>query len=251
MHTTENMKNLLPTEAYFYKDTQKASLSSYIDFMLPHEKHGWCIVLSRTIFYPQGGGQKGDRGAIYIDTGLAGDLNLPSMFKVKDTRKDGIHILHVLDDFDPTLVDTIKDNLYGELVSTQIDFNFRLKQMRLHSIAHLLHFFTQEVCNLVDLPYPVSSDLLQNSGINRYESDFRVSRDEIALIKDRLKKFADSHQDIKTFPDEIKDGYRYWLCDKYLVPCGGAHLTNTKNIGDFALSVSNKKGQTSIKFELS
>ena len=44
------------------------------------------IVLAATPFYPEGGGQVGDRGVIEAETG--------ALLEVFDTRKSGAHILH-------------------------------------------------------------------------------------------------------------------------------------------------------------
>ena len=83
------------------------------------------LVLDRTVFYPMGGGQPGDRGWLELDDGVR--------IAVTDTRKGDTpgDIIHICEEPpDAALV--------GRTVSASIDWERRYRCMRVHSMLHLL-----------------------------------------------------------------------------------------------------------------
>ncbi len=78
------------------------------------------VILDRTAFYPGGGGQPPDKGALGIG---------PVRASVVDVRREGGEVVHVLDNPIP---DTVRD-LRGEL-----DWERRYAHMRHHTALHVL-----------------------------------------------------------------------------------------------------------------
>ncbi|CAN7948397.1 unnamed protein product, partial [Ixodes hexagonus] len=80
------------------------------------------VVLDRTPFYAESGGQVGDQGYLFFEGGH---------FRVKDTQKQGTVYLH--------LGEVVKGKLQvKQKVHAQVDIS-RLDVMRNHSATHLLH----------------------------------------------------------------------------------------------------------------
>lgn len=81
------------------------------------------VVLDRTPFYGESGGQVGDSGYLYVDGGH---------FQVTDTQKQGGHHLHqgVMVDGELTV---------GADVRPNVDASLRTATVRNHSATHLLH----------------------------------------------------------------------------------------------------------------
>lgn len=74
------------------------------------------VILDSTIFYPVGGGQPSDRGKV----GLA--------------HVETVRIV------DGEIVHQVKGNVNeGETVKAELDWDWRLKHMRIHTAGHLLH----------------------------------------------------------------------------------------------------------------
>ena len=73
------------TEALFREDAYRVETEAIV---LASEPRG--IALDRTVFYPQGGGQSGDRGALMLEDGTA----IPIVSAIYDS--DRATILHVL-----------------------------------------------------------------------------------------------------------------------------------------------------------
>ncbi|GHC24056.1 alanine--tRNA ligase [Aidingimonas halophila] len=81
------------------------------------------VVLDRTPFYGESGGQVGDTGYLYFDSGR---------FQVTDTQKQGGHHLH-----HGVLIEGRLD--VGASVTPQVDEALRAATVRNHSATHLMH----------------------------------------------------------------------------------------------------------------
>ena len=53
----------MATEKLYYLDSHMTTFTATVLSCEPG-KHGWDVVLDRTAFYPEGGGQPGDRGVL-------------------------------------------------------------------------------------------------------------------------------------------------------------------------------------------
>jgi len=107
-------------------------MTEKIYFENPYEKEfeakvvsieGNKVVLNRTAFYPEGGGQPSDRGEI-------------EGIKVIELQKDGENIIHVLEK-EP-------DFKEGDTVKGTIDWDRRYKLMKVHTAAHLISHVIME-----------------------------------------------------------------------------------------------------------
>ncbi|MBH25028.1 MAG: alanine--tRNA ligase [Myxococcales bacterium] len=91
--------------------------------------HGDWVVLDQTIFYPEGGGQPYDTGALHIDG---------SELEVVEVQYHNGTIFH-------RLAEAPGDDLRGEQVSLSVDWSRRYGLMRAHSATHLLNATLREV----------------------------------------------------------------------------------------------------------
>ena len=79
------------------------------------EGDGWAVILDRTAFFPEGGGQEGDRGEL-------------ENVRVLDTRILDGEILHLTDGPLPI----------GETVTGRLDWDLRFRRMQDHSGEHIV-----------------------------------------------------------------------------------------------------------------
>ncbi len=109
------------TECMYLTDSYKKSLSARV---ISVAKHGDIteIVLDKTIFYPQGGGQPSDKGQI---TGKNGTLSVTHVRLQQGT------VIH-----EGKLNGVISPE---EIVETTINWNLRYRHMQVHSAGHILH----------------------------------------------------------------------------------------------------------------
>ena len=104
----------MSTEKLFYLDSHLTTFSATVLSCRPG-KHGYDVVLDRTAFYPEGGGQPGDRGVL---GGVA----------VTDTHEADGHIVH----YGAAPLEV------GAEVTGTIDWDYRFDLMQHHSGEHIL-----------------------------------------------------------------------------------------------------------------
>ena len=104
----------MATEKIYYQDAHQAAFQARVLSCQPG-KHGYDVVLDRTCFYPEGGGQPGDTGFL-------------SGVRVTDTHERDGKIVHFCEQ--PLAV--------GQIVEGQIDYGRRFEFMQLHSGEHIL-----------------------------------------------------------------------------------------------------------------
>jgi len=238
------------TKLEFYKDFYKNKSIAWMDNYGQDEK-GYYVILSSTIFYPHGGGQKGDRGKIIIPDEVSKKISFNEL-TIVDTRKDiqgsEVFIRHYLkESLEGLDMDAL---MLGREYILEIDWNFRNTQMKLHAVAHILHFFIEQETG-TKIPYPKISDLGEDSGLNSYGQKKLIEEDNFSKAIEKFNKWSKEGYSIKTYSDEEKGAsFRWWECEQWRVPCGGTHLNNTKEIGEIEAILSSKKKSTNIVFSL-
>ncbi|HEV7999437.1 MAG TPA: alanine--tRNA ligase [Planctomycetaceae bacterium] len=188
------------------------------------------IVLDRTPFYGEAGGQVGDTGT------LTGD---GTEFDVIDTQRDGGLILHV---------GHLKRGRLqvGQKLHGRVNTERRAAIKRAHSATHLLHFALRK--NLGETATQRGSKVEQD----QFRFDFAHKRaltpDEILTIEDeinaRIAEGAPVQTQMMKLDEAKKVGAMALFGEKYPDPvrvvsmgqfsvelCGGTHLTNTGQVG--------------------
>lgn len=189
------------------------------------------VVLDRTPFYAESGGQVGDCGHLRAQ-GVA--------FEVRDTRKSGAHHLHTGRLLSGALA-------VGDVLDAQVDAAVRSDTALNHSATHLLHAALREILgthvtqkgSLVDArrlrfdfshPEPVSTEQLKQIE-QRVNAQIRANSPvEIAQMDMASAKAAGAMALFgEKYGDEVRvltmgGGFSVELC-------GGTHVTRTGDIG--------------------
>ncbi|WP_227516828.1 MULTISPECIES: alanyl-tRNA editing protein [Klebsiella] len=202
-------------------------------------------VLSQTIFYPQGGGQLGDRGYLVLPNMLTSQQKMG----VITTKRKDEEIRHYLDineiGFD------LLEKQAGQQVTAILDWDLRYHQMRIHSAVHLIHCILEQVTGH-SIPYPVRSPLNDESGENHYQLLDYIDEDILEKATTELNEFCSSGHAIQTVNvPEQGNNFRIWKCGRWSIPCGGTHVKDTKEIGMIFSTLKIKKNMTRIALRLS
>ena len=217
------------------------------------------IVLDRTVFYPQGGGQAGDSGVLALSNGT--ELNIADTRKRKDDEGRPTHqICHVPADGQQQALMNIKP---GDAVTAHIAWDRRHRLMRFHTTTHLLcHLVPQLVngCSITadyarldfNMTDPLDKDAL-TAGIAALVAASlpvavgSISEDELdanpALVKSMSVQPPRGTGRIRT----IRIGGEQ-LID--FQPCGGTHVGNTAEIGKVVVTKLEKKSATTRRVVL-
>jgi misacylated tRNA(Ala) deacylase len=210
------------------------------------DEHG--IRLDRTIFYPMGGGQPGDRGTLR----LADGTTLP----ILDTRKGETpdNVLHMVAPGTALPAPGIE-------VEATLDWDYRYRLMRMHTCLHLL-------CSVVTgavtggqisdgkarLDFDVPGDSLDKERIEAALNE-RIRGGHAVLtrwISDA--ELAAAPELVRTMSVKPPTGQgRVRLLDIAgidLQPCGGTHIRNTAEIGAVILTKIENKGRQNRRINL-
>jgi misacylated tRNA(Ala) deacylase len=197
------------------------------------------IVLDRSVFYPEGGGQPGDRGSLLLADGRS--------INIIDTRKNTAgELLHI-----PAQGTTLP--AATSVVTASIDWDYRYRHMRTHTCLHLL-------CALI--PHPVTGgSISQEKG--RLDFDMAETIDK-AILEAALNALvaadhavgyrwitdAEMHANMELVrtmsvkPPMDQDRVRLIdIAGVDLQPCGGTHVARTAEIGKVRIGKVEKKGK--------
>lgn len=195
------------------------------------------VSIADCLFYPQGGGQKGDRGTLTAD-----GLIISVTDTIKDRLSDTGGSLLVVDRFYPGLK-------AGETVVAALDWLHRYSQMRLHSAVHLHHCVMEDLLGR-RLPYPVTSELLNDgSAYNRYDTT-DVTETLTMRAAEELRALVATGAPVTARDDLENPGSRWWACLTYSIPCGGTHIRDIQEIGSLDIAFSQRKGRPKISLRL-
>ena len=203
------------------------------------------VELDRTVFYPTGGGQPGDRGVLRSAGAEAA---------IADTITSGDAVVHVLTEAPPELA-------VGAPVSAEIDWDLRYGRMRMHTCLHLLSAV---------LDYPVTGGSV---GDAKARLDFDIP--EAILEKEQVTA------ELNRLITEDRPVTSEWITDEELAanpclvktmavkpptgagrvrliriegldlqPCGGTHVARTGEIGAVVVTKIKKKGRHNRRVSL-
>ena len=201
---------------------------------LTHGEQG-LVVLDRTPFYAESGGQVGDRGSL-----RASDAE----FRVDDTQKRGGAIAHM-----GTLI--MGGLTVGEALEARVDETARRATMLNHSATHLLHAALRQV---------LGDHVTQKGSLvapDRLRFDFShnqpMTREQLAKVEALVNAEVRRNvaADVREMPydDAIKAGAMALFGEKYGATvrvmrfgdfstelCGGTHVRATGDIGLFKIT---------------
>lgn len=191
------------------------------------------VVLSNSPFYPEGGGQIGDKGVLE---------NAAESFEVLDTKKENGLIISLINGLP-------KDA--GAVFYAKVNAKDRKNTQSNHSVTHLLHEALREVLgtHVEQKGSYVGPDYLRFD----FSHFNKMTEEELALVEEKVnKKIKESIalQEFRNIPiqEALDKGAMALFGEKYgdsvrMIQfgsskelCGGTHVKNTSEIGHFKIS---------------
>ena len=204
------------------------------------------LILDKTVFYPEGGGQPGDIGKISTNNYEVDVIN---------TIKSEHDIIHLIDHKNGAISE-------GDSVNITIDWERRYSLMRMHTALHVL-------CSIVDGAVTGGSVGVLKS---RLDFDIPGERPEKEHLTSQLMEIVDgdypitssfiSDQELEQNPDLIRTmsvkpptgtGQVRMIRigdDIDFQPCGGTHVKTTGEIGRVKISKIENKGKQNRRINL-
>lgn len=195
------------------------------------------VIVDRTAFYPEAGGQLGDRGSL---GGVA----------VVDTQEAGGAIVHIIAGEPPAV---------GVCITGAIDWERRRQHMAQHSAQHLLSGALLERAAA-----PTVSARLGESALTIDVARDRIPEAELAAAEALANDLIDEDLPIRAwFPaaqelaqlslrrePKVEDNIRVVAIGDFdLSPCGGTHCARTAQLGAIRITATERyKGMTRLTF---
>jgi len=222
------------TEELYLRDSYLREFEAKV---LAHDSESNGVQLDRTAFYPGGGGQLPDQGA--LSNGLA-------QYRVSRVKRGNAHIID--GDLPPV----------GCQVRGEIDWDRRYKIMRTHTAMHIL-------CGVIWRDYQASvtggnMDVLGG----RMDFEFeRLAPEVIAEIEEKINREVEAARAVKTeilpretafqipdlirtkinlLPESIQEVRTVEIVGLDLQADGGTHVGNTSEVGKIKIAKYKSKG---------
>ncbi len=230
------------TEKLFYQDVyQKTFTAAVLSCEPGRNGNTWQVALDRTAFYPEGGGQPGDRGTL-------------DAVRVLDTHEKGGVILHTTDGPLPV----------GGTVTGQLDWQHRFDMMQNHTGEHI-------VTGVIHAKYGCN-----NVGFHMGKETITIDLD-VTFSAEELPEFeaaanqivwANTPVDVTVYPHEAAKSVEYRSKKDLpgdvrvvtigsasspkpadICACCGTHVTRTGEIGLIKL-LSVQKFRSGVRLEM-
>ncbi|AOV94562.1 hypothetical protein AQV86_01390 [Nanohaloarchaea archaeon SG9] len=229
-----DVEGLEETEKLYYRDQKYRKCNAEVKAI----RDDW-IVLDRTVFYPEGGGQEPDKGELEIQG---------QRYDVIDVQKQNGIILHHVPNHN-------LEN--GDTIQAEIDWKRRKQLMQHHSTTHMVNGAAREI--LGNHIYQAGAHKTVEKArldLTHYEKLSRKKLDEIeGLVREIIQE--DHEITAERFPKsqaEEKYGFMIYqggappgnevriisIDDVDVEACGGTHLSRSGEAGDFYITGSKK-----------
>ena len=217
-------------------DQLKVENAKVLKYRAVTDKKGlqYQIVLNRTPFYAESGGQVGDTGAMYFDG---------EKIAVLDTKKENDLIIHIVND--------LPENINDPRVRAEVNRGSRQAISQNHSATHLMHAALHSILG----KHAVQKG--QNVDDKRLRFDFShfqgVSKEELGqiekLVNQKIRENIDLDERNMPIEEARKTGAMMLFGEKYGETvrvitfdkdfsrelCGGTHVQATGEIGLFKI----------------
>ena len=225
------------------------------------------IALDRTVFYPLGGGQAADAGALVLANGAE--------VAIVDTRKgkaeDGSFNADICHLPAPELLALLLQSgqiagvplAVGDVVTARIDWQRRHRLMRFHTTTHLLcHLVPQLVNGCSITPDYARLDFNMTDALDKEALSAGIARLVAAAYPVAVGAITDEELDanpalVKSMSVQPPRGSgrirTIRIGDRELIdfqPCGGTHVANTAEIGAVIVTKIEKKSASTRRVVL-
>ncbi|MCI9062246.1 MULTISPECIES: alanine--tRNA ligase [Romboutsia] len=195
------------------------------------------VVLDKTTFYPEGGGQAGDAGLLV-------NKNEDIVVEVIDTKKGANNTIKHIGLVKSGMINN------GEKLTTIVNKETRMASARNHSATHILHKVLKEVLgDHVNQAGSLVTPERLRFDVTHFEA---ITKEELKVIEEKVNDIILESLNITCENMSISDaknkgamalfGEKYGeevrvvsMGDYSIELCGGTHLTNTSQIGMFKI----------------
>jgi alanyl-tRNA synthetase len=224
----------METEKLYYQDTYLRTFTAKV-VDCQARKGGYGVVLDRTCFYPEGGGQPGDQGTLNDVT-------------VTDTHEKDGQVVHYTD----------RPMEIGETVTGTINWDRRFDLMQQHSGEHMISGVVNRIYGYDNVGFHMGAEMItiDFSGVLTEEQLLSVEQEVNRRIWENtpVKCWYPDPETLKTLPyrskKELTGAVRIVeVPGADICACCGTHVKNTGEIGLVKI-ISVEKFHSGVRVEM-
>lgn len=229
------------TELVYSSDSYLKELDAEIIEVTPEG-----VILDKTIFYPQGGGQPSDKGTI---SSKDGDIQIA----ITGMKKEAGKLIHII------VPEQENKFTVGDKVKAKIDWDYRFKLMKHHTSLHVLSAVVYRKFNAKVTGGTIYEDKARLDfdlpELNRetalglvQETNEELQKDHKISVEFVSREEADSRPElirtkINLLPASVSEIRLVKIGDIDLQADGGLHVNSTNEIGILELKKIENKGK--------
>jgi misacylated tRNA(Ala) deacylase len=205
------------------------------------------VVLDRTLFYKEGGGQPADHGKISWESGEA---------EVTEVQKEHGEIRHYIERDIPE---------EGIEIHGDIDWERRYKHMKMHTAQHIVSKVVLDEYNATTAGNQVHAERsridfepadfdeedlekIEEKANEIINADIELQKSEVP--RDRLEEETEEGRtNLDLIPDHIDPLRAVEIGDIDICPCGGTHVDSTGELGELEIVERRSKGANVERIE--
>ena len=232
----------------------------------------YCVILSSTIFHPQGGGQPSDVGDLIIEL-KEEEEDVRCQIIIVKTYQDVI--LHFISSPTPLLSNNNEggggDVLFGCKVTMSLNSEVRCEHAKLHSGGHLLDSAFNSIGFSSQTLVPKKGYHFPDGPYVEYKGNIPAEEREgvIKMLEERVNEMVEEASQTENFllkasqiqtdfpelslpsPIDLEQELRVVIIGGCACLCGGTHVNNSGDIGKMKIKGFRKKKQyLRVSYEL-
>jgi Ser-tRNA(Ala) deacylase AlaX len=227
------------TKLLYLEDTYKFESTGKI-LKIDKDSKGQFLILDRTIFYPQGGGQPSDSGQIIIvDKKITFNIHFVGF-------NNGVVHHYFKED------DILLDNLIEKDAELKVDDLKRINHAKSHTSGHLLanivELIAPELKGIKGYHFPEGPYVEFTGKLSSFTNEKLINK-TIEMIKQKIEEEAEIT--VKIMETEVSEhkSRLVQISGLEAVPCGGTHLSNLNELKEILIRKINfSKGNTKISY---
>ncbi len=228
------------TERLYYEDVYMTEFDAAV-LGCTKEGEQWRIIPDRSAFYPEGGGQSGDRGSLTV-------LSSGEEIEVSDTREDGDDVVLICSA-------PVAD---GEKIRGKLNWEYRFDRMQNHSGEHIISGLIHNRFGYSNVGFHMSSDRMT------IDLDGEIPDDALAEIEQAANEIVWKNVPIRTdlLSEEEAEQIDYRSKKKLqgeirivsipgadVCACCGTHVSHTGEIGIIRI-ISHVRFKGGVRMEM-
>ena len=222
------------TERLYYTDCQLREFEAQV-IAAARDPRGWRVVLDRTAFYPESGGQPADRGTL-----------------------SGVPVVDVVDE-EGSIAHIVERQLEAPSVAGRIDWERRFDHMQQHTGQHILSAAFEKAGDYKTVSFHLGSEVstidLDSDRLARRQMDEAEDRANQVIFENREVRISFASAEKAAELGLRKPTEREGEIRLVEIPgfdrsaCGGTHVSNTGAVGMILVRKFERlKGLTRVEF---